>query len=101
MNVLIIHASPRRKGVTSTLLSEIETAIAPVHERETIRIHDLNMKPCIGCMKCRPEGTLSQEGKADCRINLTIGQKREDLAPNESPQARPIAAPDFWVTCNK
>lgn len=55
MNVLIIHASPRRKGVTSSLLYEIETAIAKAHKIETIRIQDLNMKPCIGCMKCRPD----------------------------------------------
>jgi putative NADPH-quinone reductase len=55
MNVLIIHASPRRKGVTSTLLSEIEASITPVHEVQTIRIQDLNIKPCIGCMKCRPD----------------------------------------------
>ena len=55
MNVLIIHASPRRKGVTSTLLSEIEAAISSAHEVETVRIHDLKIKPCIGCMKCRPD----------------------------------------------
>jgi multimeric flavodoxin WrbA len=55
MNVLIIHASPRKKGVTSTLLSEIEAAIIPAHEVQTIRIQDLNIKPCIGCMKCRPD----------------------------------------------
>lgn len=55
MNVLIIHASPRRKGVTSTLLSEIEGAISPTHEVQTVRIQDLNIKPCIGCMKCRPD----------------------------------------------
>jgi multimeric flavodoxin WrbA len=57
MKVLIIHASPRRKGITSTLLSEIETAIAPTHTIETVRIHDLKIKPCIGCMKCRPDKT--------------------------------------------
>jgi multimeric flavodoxin WrbA len=55
MNVLIIHASPRRKGVTSTLLSEIGAAIIPAHEVQTIRIQDLTIKPCIGCMKCRPD----------------------------------------------
>jgi len=55
MNVLIIHASPRRKGVTSTLLSEIEGAISPTHEVQTVRIQELNIKPCIGCMKCRPD----------------------------------------------
>lgn len=55
MKVLIIHASPRRKGVTSALLSEIEAAINPAHEVQTVRIHDLKIKPCIGCMKCRPD----------------------------------------------
>lgn len=55
MNVLMIHASPRRKGVTSTLLYEIEASINSVHKIETVRISDLEMKPCIGCMKCRPD----------------------------------------------
>ena len=55
MNVLIIHGSPRRKGVTSTLLSEIEASIGPAHKGESVRIYDLEMKPCIGCMKCRPD----------------------------------------------
>ncbi len=57
MNVLIIHASPRRKGVTSTLLSEIEASVNSPHKIETVRIYDLKMKPCIGCMKCRPDKT--------------------------------------------
>jgi multimeric flavodoxin WrbA len=55
MHVLILHASPRRKGVTSTLLSEIEAAIGSAHEVETVRLHDLSIKPCIGCVKCRPD----------------------------------------------
>ena len=55
MNVLIINASPRKKGITTTLLSEAEAAIDSAHEIETIRIHDLNMKPCVGCLKCRPD----------------------------------------------
>lgn len=55
MGVLFIHASPRKKGVTSTLLSETAAAIAPGHNVEAVRIHDLHIKPCIGCMKCRPD----------------------------------------------
>lgn len=55
MNVLIIHASPRIKGITSTLLSEFSAGIAPSHHVETVRIQELNIKPCIGCMKCRPD----------------------------------------------
>jgi putative NADPH-quinone reductase len=57
MNVLIIHASPRRKGITSTLLSEIEASINSAHKIETVRMYDLEIKPCIGCMKCRPDRT--------------------------------------------
>src|SRR5574340_127635 len=55
MNVLILHASPRKKGVTSTLLHEIERYINPSHTIEAVRIYDLEMSPCIGCMKCRPD----------------------------------------------
>lgn len=55
MNVLIINASPRRKGVTAAVLSEIAAAVDSTHAVETVRIHDLSMKPCIGCMKCRPD----------------------------------------------
>jgi len=55
MNVLIIHASPRRKGFTSALLAEFAAGIAPSHQIETVHIQDLNIKPCLGCMKCRPD----------------------------------------------
>lgn len=55
MNILIIHASPRIKGITSTLLSEFEAVVVQSHQVENVRIQELNMKPCIGCMKCRPD----------------------------------------------
>ena len=57
MNVLIINASPRKKGITSTLLAEAETAINPLHNTEVVRIQELDIKPCIGCLKCRPDKT--------------------------------------------
>jgi len=57
MNVLIINASPRKKGVTSTLLAEVESAISPAHHTETVRIRGLDMKPCTGCLQCRPDRT--------------------------------------------
>lgn len=55
MNVLILHASPRKKGVTSTLLNEAAAAISPDHAVASVRVHDLRIAPCIGCMKCRPD----------------------------------------------
>lgn len=58
MNVLIINASPRKKGITSHLLSEFKNSIDSAHDvSEIIRVQSLNIKPCTGCLKCRPDKT--------------------------------------------
>lgn len=55
MNVLIINASPRKNGITASLLAEAERTIKSTHDVDVVRINDLTMKPCIGCLKCRPD----------------------------------------------
>lgn len=55
MKILILNGSPRKKGVTSTLLAELAAGINGKQEVEIVRVHDLHMKPCIGCLKCRPD----------------------------------------------
>ncbi len=55
MNVLIINASPRKKGITSTLLDEAKRVMNPAYQIDTVRIQDLEIRPCIGCLKCRPD----------------------------------------------
>ncbi len=55
MKVLVINASPRRHGVTSTLLAELEKRIGKTHEVQVVRVYDLIMRPCQGCLKCRPD----------------------------------------------
>jgi multimeric flavodoxin WrbA len=55
MNILILNASPRRKGITTALLAEVEKAISATHHTEVVRIQELKIKPCIGCLKCRPD----------------------------------------------
>jgi multimeric flavodoxin WrbA len=55
MNVLLLNASPRPKGVTTTLLAEMEKSIDDRHLVETVQVHKLEMKPCFGCLKCRPD----------------------------------------------
>lgn len=57
MKILIVNGSPRRKGVTSTLLAELAAGIDKSHEVRVVRVQDLSMRPCIGCMKCRPDKT--------------------------------------------
>jgi multimeric flavodoxin WrbA len=55
VKVLIINASPRRHGVTSALLAELQKLIGDTHEVQVVRVHDLVMRPCQGCLKCRPD----------------------------------------------
>lgn len=57
MNLLIINASPRRKGLVSQMLDiiagEAENSGAQV---ERVNVNDLTIKPCMGCMACRTKG---------------------------------------------
>lgn len=58
MRVLLLNGSPRKKGTVATLLKSISDAVSQRHEVEWIDVYDLKMKPCIACMKCRPDGHL-------------------------------------------
>jgi putative NADPH-quinone reductase len=55
MKILFIHASPRKTGTTSTILAAIEAEVATRHEIESVHVSRLRIKPCTGCMKCRPD----------------------------------------------
>lgn len=56
--ILILNGSPRKHGVTTTLLRLIaDEARAAGAEVEWVDVNDLSIKPCIGCLKCRPDKT--------------------------------------------
>jgi len=55
MNIVILNGSPQRKGTVATLLRSVEEGLSEKHKVEWINIYDLKMKPCLGCMKCRPD----------------------------------------------
>jgi NAD(P)H-dependent FMN reductase len=55
MNILILNASPRRKGVTARALERLKAGLEN-HVVEWYDIHKLSIRPCTGCLKCRPEG---------------------------------------------
>ena len=52
---MVLNGSPRKKGTVATLLKAIADGAAERHEVEWIDVYDLKMKPCIACMKCRPD----------------------------------------------
>src|SRR5512146_1957310 len=67
--VLFLNASPRKHGVTSTLLRIMaEEASSGGAEVEWIDVNNLSIRPCIGCLKCRPDKKciLSERRRTSC-----------------------------------
>jgi putative NADPH-quinone reductase len=56
MRIVILNGSPRKKGTVATLLKSMSDAVSQKYEIEWIDVYDLKLKPCIACMKCRPDG---------------------------------------------
>ncbi|MDY6843129.1 MAG: flavodoxin family protein [Thermodesulfobacteriota bacterium] len=54
MHVLAFNGSPRETGNTSTIISAIlEGAQAAGAETQEVKLHNINMKGCMGCLSCR------------------------------------------------
>lgn len=54
MNILILNASPRRKGNISAMLGAMEEeALRRGASVDSVRVADLQVKACTGCMACR------------------------------------------------
>lgn len=54
--ILMLNSSPRKTGVTTSLLNIIaEEARAAGVEVELVDVNKLSIRPCIGCLKCRPD----------------------------------------------
>ncbi len=51
--ILVLNGSPRKDGTVYTLLKEIIKGSKENNEIEWIDIYDLQMRPCVACMKCR------------------------------------------------
>lgn len=60
MKILILNGSPKKRGTVAVLLGHILSSVSKKHDVEWIDVYDLQIKPCIGCMKCRPD--------AECRM---------------------------------
>lgn len=54
MKILILNGSPRKNGSTTMILKRISEGIAPDHIVDWIDVFNLSVKPCSGCMRCRP-----------------------------------------------
>lgn len=85
--VLILNGSPRKGGIISTLLKEVIKGLREKNnEIEWVDIYNLQMEPCIACMKCRPDGECMLP-KDDAHI---IGKKIKEA------DALVIGTPTYW-----
>jgi multimeric flavodoxin WrbA len=56
MKILVLNGSPKKKGTISILLASVIKDIREESDIEYLDLYDLEMRPCIACMKCRPDG---------------------------------------------
>ena len=57
-DILIISGSPRRGGNTDTLCAEVAAGAQGAGANvETVRVHGLDLSPCLGCGGCAKTGT--------------------------------------------
>ena len=58
MKILTLHGSARPRGNTATILGWIEDELtAQGHEVERINLTQKDIKPCLGCAKCKESET--------------------------------------------
>jgi multimeric flavodoxin WrbA len=86
MKILIINGSPRKQGVSSQILEVLRNSINSSHEVDYCSAYSLSAKPCLGCLKCRPDGicVLPQDGAHE------FGEKIRNA------DMIIVAAPTFW-----
>lgn len=55
MNILFLNASPRKESWTAAAMRVIAEYIGSGHTVEWIDVNSLSLKPCVSCLKCRPD----------------------------------------------
>jgi len=54
MRILIVDGSPRKNGITNHYLSLMHDQLKTFHDVVYFRVYEKKARPCIGCLKCRP-----------------------------------------------
>ncbi len=86
MKVLILNASPRKNGTTTKILHAIEEGILKKHQVEWVDVIDLDMKPCLGCFRCRPDKKCIMQHDDAHRVGESI--KEADVLV--------VGTPTYW-----
>jgi len=85
--ILMLNCSPRKNGVTSSILKIIaDEARSAGSEVEWVDVNSLSIRPCIGCLKCRPD--------KKCILPRDDGHRIGELI--ESCSGLVVGTPTYW-----
>jgi multimeric flavodoxin WrbA len=86
MKTVIVNGSPRKNGRTAALLALMKRELSEAGPVEWFDAYDLNVKPCMGCMRCRPDGHCALPYDDAHRVRAAI----------ESADAFVVGTPMYW-----
>ncbi|WP_418697544.1 flavodoxin family protein [Bacteroides sp.] len=87
MKILILNSSPRRRGNISKMLEVMKQEAESCGAEVTfVHVSDLQVRPCIGCMKCR--------SSLECCLPEDDAQKV--LQSMKEADALIVGAPCYW-----
>ena len=85
--ILMLNCSPRKNGVTSSILKIVaDEARSAGSEVEWVDVNSLSIRPCIGCLKCRPD--------KKCILPRDDGHRIGELI--ESCSGLVVGTPTYW-----
>lgn len=85
-SIVILNGSPRKNGRVANILKTIAEAASNKYEINWFDVYDLKFRPCLGCMKCRPdkECVLSRDDAHQ------VGEKIREA------DALVVGTPTYW-----
>jgi len=94
MHILVLNGSPRRKGTVARLMAEVvnqtpenpSTGSGAALKVTWIDAYNLKIQPCVGCMKCRPDGA--------CVMREDDGHRVASLLAEAD--ALVVGTPTYW-----
>jgi len=90
-NILVLKASPRENGNSSTLADQAAKAARDAGAQvESYNLHNLDIRPCDGCDTCRETGGVCVI-KDDMQTLYPLLRKADAIL---------LASPIYWFTMN-
>jgi len=86
MKAVILNGSPRKNGRIATILAAVGEALSESGQVQRFDAYNLQVKPCLGCMKCRPN--------SNCILPVDDAQRVRNAI--ESADVVVVGTPTYW-----